>query len=86
MVTAAVPPQSCEFTLQVIDLTQGWSNAVADRITHTDQLAMAAVAYIHGKLRYTPGQEVPSQFTSSARSLYCTTLTEEPSCRADTPR
>ena len=28
--TAALPPQTCEFTLQVFDLTQGWSNAVAE--------------------------------------------------------
>ena len=37
-------------------LTQGWSNAVAERITHTDLLAMVAAVYIYVKLRFTPEQ------------------------------
>ena len=56
MVTAARPRWTCEYALQVIDLTQGWSNAVAERITHTDLLAVVAAVHIFVKLRYTPWQ------------------------------
>ena len=35
MVKAVLPRQTCEFTLSQ-RLTQGWSNAVAERITHAD--------------------------------------------------
>ena len=56
VVTGTLPPQTCEFTLQVIDVTQGWSNAVAERINHTDLLAMVAAVYVFVELRYTPKQ------------------------------
>ena len=35
---------------------QGWSKAVAERITHTHHLAVVAAVYIYNKLRFTPGQ------------------------------
>ena len=56
MVTAALPSRTCDFTLQVIDLTQGGSNAVVERVTHADLLAMVAAVYIYVKVRYTTGQ------------------------------
>ena len=36
------PSQTCEFALQVIDSTQSWSITVAERITHTELLAVVA--------------------------------------------
>ena len=51
------PAHTCELTRQAMDFIQGWSNAVADRFTHTDLLAMVAAVFIFifVKLRYTPG-------------------------------
>ena len=56
MVTAALPLQTCNFTLQIIDLTQGWSNAVAERTPDTDRLAVVAAVHIDVKLHFTPQQ------------------------------
>ena len=46
--TFALPGGTREFSLQVIDLAQGWSVTV---------LAMVAGGYIYVKLHFTPGQE-----------------------------
>ena len=54
MVTAALPLQTRDFTLQVIDLTQGWSNAVAERVARADFLAVVAAVCINVKLRHIP--------------------------------
>ena len=51
VVTAALPSQTCEFTLQFIDLTF-WQSI----LLHTDLLAMVAAVYIYIKLRNTPEQ------------------------------
>ena len=69
MVTAALPHETCQFSLQVIDLTQGWSNAVTEQITHTDLLAIIAVVSIYVKLRFYTRAEVPAQFISTTRGL-----------------
>ena len=77
-VTAALPSQTYDLTLQVIDLTQGLSNAVAESITHRDLLALvAAVLHLRQAAQHSRAEE-PTQSTSA--------LTDEPSCRASTPR
>ena len=53
MVTAALPHHTCVFTLQVVDLTQEWSNAAAERITHMDFLPWSQLS------TYTPSCASP---------------------------
>ena len=55
-VAYVLPLHTCEFSLQVIDLTHGWSNAMTEQIAHADLLAMVAAVYIYVKLRVTPEQ------------------------------
>ena len=52
-------PEPVNFPLQVIDLTQTWSNEVTVTIECDDQLAMAAAVYIYVKLHFTPQQRYP---------------------------
>ena len=56
MVIAALSLQTCEFTPQVIDSTRGWSDALAERITHTDLLAMVAAVNVCVNMHCTLGQ------------------------------
>ena len=86
MVAAALPPQTREFTLQVIDLTQGWSNAVADSITHTDLLATVAAVSIYVTLRFTPGQRNLHRLPQLLEAFCSAALAKKPTCRGSTWR
>ena len=45
-VAHALPGGACGFSLQITDLTQGWSNAVTEQIALADLLAMVAAVCI----------------------------------------
>ena len=50
---------SREFTLQVIDLAQGWSDTLGAQCLLADLLAFIASVYIYVNLHFTPGQVYP---------------------------
>ena len=54
-----LPNRSCELTPQIIDLAQGWSDAVGTRSSHADLVAMVASVDICVKLHSTRGQIEP---------------------------
>ena len=68
-VAYTLPHQTCEFSLQIIDLTQGWPDAVTGQIIRTDLLALIAAVYIHVKLRFTPEQRYPHRLRQLLEAL-----------------
>ena len=55
----ALPAHTSEFALQVVDLTEIWSNEITGNIENDDLLAMAVAVYLHIKLHFTPQQRYP---------------------------
>ena len=58
-ITYAFPAHKSEFALQIIDLTQAWSNGASGTIECDDLLALAAAVYVYIKLHFTPQQTYP---------------------------
>ena len=84
-VAYALPDRTFEFSLQVVDLTQGWSDAMTEQIAYADLLAMVAAVYIHLGLRFTTKQRHTGALSPTARGL-CSAATKKISRRSSPSR